>query len=86
MNNRVIDCNTVEEFDALSEKDKLVCYVTFIRLHLDNRGENCGAKAILLELEEANINPLPSLSTINRILRQQYLANSRTGYYPEDYC
>lgn len=34
---------------------------------------------------EENMKPLPSISTINRILREQYLTHRRIGYYEGDY-
>jgi len=36
-------------------------------------------------MTEENVSPLPSVSTISKILREQYLTNGRTGYYEEDY-
>jgi hypothetical protein len=55
------------------------------RLHLYNRDFPCGAKAIHIRLQQKGIRPLPSISTINRILSRNYLTHRRTGYYPEDY-
>jgi hypothetical protein len=55
------------------------------RLHLYNWGLPCGAKAIRRKLDREGIQPLPSISTINRILSRNYLTHRRTGYYPEDY-
>ncbi len=51
------------------------------RLSLYNQGLFCGAQAILWELEEQNIQPLPSLRTINRILSRNDLTHRRTGRY-----
>jgi hypothetical protein len=59
--------------------------VTFIRLHLYNRGVCCGAQAIQSSLEELNMRPLPSVRTIGRILARHGLTHGRTGIYPEDY-
>jgi hypothetical protein len=59
--------------------------VTFIRLHLYNRGVCCGAQAIHSSLEELNMRPLPSVSTIGRILVRHGLTHGRTGIYPEDH-
>jgi hypothetical protein len=42
--------------------------VKMVRLNLYNRDLFCGAQAILWEVEELGIKPLPSLRTINRIL------------------
>ena len=55
------------------------------RLHLHNWGIPCGAKAIYKRLLKQGIRPLPSISTINRILSRDCLTHGRTGYYPEDY-
>lgn len=85
MKNNVIEANTVEEYDALTEKEKVIIHITNIRLELYNKLEKCGAKAIEKRLIEENFIPVPSISTINRILKRQYLTNGRTGYYPGDY-
>lgn len=55
--------------------------VIMIRLHLYNRGLPCGAKTIRQQLHDACQTPLPSLSTINRILRRNALTHCRTGHY-----
>jgi len=55
------------------------------RLHLYNLGSPCGAKVIHQRLDRDGIQPLPSISTINRILSRNCLTHRRTGYYPEDY-
>ena len=44
--------------------------VKMVRLELYNKGFFCGAQAISWELEDLSIRPVPSLSTINRILRE----------------
>lgn len=59
--------------------------VVMERLRLYNRGLPCGAQAIRRNLIKQGIDPLPSLSTIGRILSRNYLTHRRTGYYPEDY-
>ena len=59
--------------------------VVMERLNLYNRGLPCGAQAIRWKLHREGIEPLPSLSTIGRILSRNYLTHRRTGYYPEDY-
>ena len=58
--------------------------VVMERLHLYNRGIPCGAKAIRILLEQEGVRPLPSLSTIKRILSRNCLTYGRTGYYPGD--
>jgi len=55
--------------------------VIMIRLDLYNRDLPCGAKAIRRQLEDDLETPLPSLSTINRILRRNGLTHRRTGHY-----
>lgn len=51
------------------------------RLSLYNKGLFCGAQAILWELEQQEVHPLPSLRTINRILSRHDLTHRRTGRY-----
>lgn len=55
--------------------------VQFARHTLYNKELFCGAQAILWQLKEWNIEPLPSLRTINRILRRHDLTHKRTGRY-----
>ena len=55
--------------------------VKMVRLNLYNRDLFCGAQAILWEMEELGIRPLPSLRTINRILSRNELTHRRTGRY-----
>jgi transposase InsO family protein len=55
--------------------------VKLVRLHLYNQGLFCGAQAILWELKDMNIIPIPSIRTINRILSRNDLTNRRTGRY-----
>ena len=59
--------------------------VEIFRLELYNRGQPCGAKAIRQRLDEEVVVPLPSASTIGRILSRRCLTHGRTGYYPEDF-
>jgi putative transposase len=55
--------------------------VKMVRLNLYNRDLFCGAQAILWEMDELGIRPLPSLRTINRILVRNELTHRRTGRY-----
>jgi len=55
--------------------------VKLIRLNLYNQDVFCGAQAILWELEDLGVKPLPSLRTINRILSRNELTHRRTGKY-----
>jgi putative transposase len=59
--------------------------VVMERLHLYNRGLSYGAQAISRVLDQRGVRPLPSITTINRILSRNCLTHRRTGYYPEDY-
>lgn len=62
-------------------KQEIVEIVKMIRLELYNRGLHCGAKAIKNRMEQENINPLPSESSIKRILARHGLTHRRTGFY-----
>jgi len=53
------------------------------RLHLYNRGLPCGAIAIRQRLELQGIQPLPSGTSIHRILSRNGLTHRRTGFYPD---
>ncbi len=55
--------------------------VKLVRLNLYNQNLFCGAQAILWELEDLGVSPLPSLRTINRILERNDLTHRRTGKY-----
>ena len=50
-----------------------------MRLNLYNQDLFCGAQAIRWELEDLAVSPLPSLRTINRILKRNDLTHRRTG-------
>jgi transposase InsO family protein len=55
--------------------------VKMVRLNLYSQDLFCGAQAILWELEDLGVKPLPSLRTINRILSRNELTHRRTGKY-----
>jgi transposase InsO family protein len=55
--------------------------VKLIRLNLYNQDLFCGAQAILWEMEDLGVKPLPSLRTINRVLAKNELTHRRTGKY-----
>ena len=55
--------------------------VKMVRLNLYNKDLFCGAQAILWELEDLDVQPLPSARTINRILARNDLTHRRTGRY-----
>ena len=52
-----------------------------VRLSFYNIGLFCCDQAILWELEDMQVQPLPSLRTINRILNRHGLTHRRTGRY-----
>ncbi len=55
--------------------------VKMVRHSLYNQELFCGDQAILWELDELGVQPLPSLRTINRILNRHGLTHRRTGHY-----
>ncbi len=67
-------------------RDEIEQIVVMERLHLYNRGLPCGAKAIRKLIDEKCVRPLPSITTIKRILSRNGLTHGRTGYYPEEHA
>jgi putative transposase len=55
--------------------------VEMVRLNLYNKGLFCGNQAIQWEMIDMEVQPVPSLSTIGRILRRRELTHRRTGRY-----
>jgi putative transposase len=55
--------------------------VEMVRLNLYNNDLFCGNQAIQWELIDMEVQPVPSLSTIGRILRRRELTHRRTGRY-----
>lgn len=55
--------------------------VKMVRFNLYNQELFCGAQAILWEMEDLGVKPLPSVRTINRILSRNDLTHRRTGRY-----
>jgi hypothetical protein len=55
--------------------------VEMVRLSLYNKGHFCGKQAIQWEMIDMKVQPLPSLSTIGRILSRHDLTYRRTGRY-----
>jgi transposase InsO family protein len=55
--------------------------VEFVRWNLYNKDLFCGDLAIQWEMADMGVQPLPSLSTISRILRNRELTHRRTGRY-----
>jgi putative transposase len=70
--------------DLYRTREEIEQIVILQRLHLYNQQLPCGAKAIREILDQKCVLPLPSISTINRILSRNCLTHGRTGYYPED--
>ncbi len=84
MTNNYIDPLEVKDIHDYSPREKTILRVTSIRLDLYNSGKTCGPKAIQKEMRRLEIDNITSVSTIGRILRDQYLTHGRTGYYPGD--
>lgn len=71
----------VNEQDQAYTKKEIEEIVKMVRLELYNNGQFCGARAIKEKFEDCEgINPLPSESTIGRILSRHGLTHGRTGY------
>ena len=84
MRNNYIDPLEVKDIRDYSPREQTILRVTFIRLDLYNNGKNCGPKAIQKEMYRLKVDEVPSVATIARVLRDQYLTHGRTGYYPGD--
>ncbi len=65
-------CRTPAEIEKIVE---------MVRLNLYNKGLFCGNQAIQWEMLDMEVQPVPSLSTIGRILRRRELTHRRTGRY-----
>ena len=65
-------------FRTPAEVEKIV---EMVRLNLYNKGLFCGNQAIQWEMINMEVQPLPSLSTIGRILHRRELTHRRTGRY-----
>jgi hypothetical protein len=73
--------NSIERFSKQDVED----IVAMVRLELYNRELPCGPEAIRKKMDEAyQILPLPSKTTISKILSQRCLSHQRTGWYEED--
>ena len=80
-----LDTSAIYVFYDERSKEEIEQIVIATRLYRYTRGLTYGAKAIREQLEEELTRPLPSISTINRILSDNNMTNGRTGYYPEAY-
>jgi putative transposase len=65
-------------FRTPAEIEKIV---EIVRLSPYNKGAFCGNQAIQWEMIDMEVQPIPSLSTIGRILRRRELTHRRTGRY-----
>ncbi len=65
-------------------KSEIEKIVTMTRLDLYNHSLPCGPKKIRRKMYDADVEPLPSESTISRILTHQGLTYQRTGRYSEE--
>jgi len=70
----------VHEMNTPYTREEIVEIVKMIRLHLYNNGLHCGARVIREEMEDENVQPLPSVSTIGRILACHGLTHGRIGF------
>lgn len=69
----------VSEPPSLFTQEEIEQIVILIRLHLYNHGRFHGPKAIREQLIIEGISPVPSLSTIKRILSRNHLTYGRVG-------
>ena len=74
----IMICNKQDQIYTKKEIEEIV---KMIRLELYNNGLFCGAKAIKNKMEDDDIEPVPSESTIGRILSRNGLTHGRTGFY-----
>ncbi len=70
-----------QDLDTEYTRKEIKEIVKMIRLELYNNGLFCGAKAIKNKMEDDDIEPVPSESTIGRILSRNGLTYGRTGFY-----
>jgi hypothetical protein len=84
MRNKYIDPLKVKDIKDYSPQEQIILHVTYVRMDLYNKGKKCGPAAIQKEMLNMEIDKIPSTAAISRILRDQYLTNGRTGYYPGD--
>ncbi|MCP5004380.1 MAG: hypothetical protein GY941_10670 [Planctomycetes bacterium] len=62
-------------------KSEIIEIIILTRHSLYNKNVACGAHAVRKVLENLNVSPLPSVSTIGRILSRYHLTYKRTGLY-----
>ena len=67
--------------NLLYSADEIIELIIITRLNRYNRSIPCGSKTIRQELDNLCVRPLPSLSFICKILREEHLTYRRTGSY-----
>jgi hypothetical protein len=77
--------DTFSVYPSSLTKEELVKGIVLERLDLYNNMKPCGAVAIKKRLHDLGVEKLPSISTIGRILSEQFLTHGRIGFYQEDY-
>jgi putative transposase len=70
-----------QDLDTEYTREEIKEIVKMIRLKLYNSDLFCGTKAIKNKIEDDDIEPVPSESTIGRILSRHGLTHCRTGFY-----
>jgi hypothetical protein len=85
MNSNYVDFGKLRDINTYSPREQTILYITYVRLDLYNYGKPCGPKAIQEEMKRLEIKKIPSMATISRILRDQYLTHGRAGYPDDDY-
>jgi hypothetical protein len=74
------DC--LSDYNPMRTKQEIEEIVVFVRLELYNLELPCGPKAIRKRMDTFYlVKPLPSESTIARILTKRCLTHRRTGWY-----
>ena len=68
--------------DGLFSRMETEQIIVLERLHLYNQGFPCGPNSIRQIIDIDGVRPLPSLTTIKRILSRHHLTYGRTGLYP----
>lgn len=66
---------------AYRTSEEIEDIVEMVRLSLYNKARFCGDQAIQWEMKDMEVQPLPSLRTISRILCRRELTHRRTGRY-----
>jgi hypothetical protein len=77
--------DTFSVYPSSLTKKELEKVIVLERLSLYNEMKPCGAVALRKRLHDLGVDKLPSVSTIGKILSEQFLTHGRTGFYPEDY-